>query len=355
MANEVNNEVNNYRRRGFLQLEATSRSVLWTVDNYYSVLATEHSICSNTFRVPSLFSCLFYLSLSVNEDVFSLNVIRTAKSPYFLRAAFHSSVKACVILKDTFNSIQLSREFIISKDNISEPINFSKDNNSCKISNEANLEVKCTIIVSETENSRSCHKMKTPHACEKDYVPSISTDELKNHLQVILEGDEDNHVTIFVDDDVFQVHRTILCSNSPVFSAMFEHDTSEKTKSQIYIDDISAETIGEILSFMYFGSTSKLSRQKAIDVYSAADKYAIMNLKGKCSNFLVSNLTQELVLDVLIMADRHGDEELKELAIKFLVNEAANIIKSDEFLLFVETEPNLGRCIISHLLKLMPR
>ncbi|GFX23620.1 speckle-type POZ protein B [Trichonephila clavipes] len=351
-----NNEANNSRQRGFLLLEATSRSVLWTLENYYNVLITEHSMCSNTFRIPTLSGYLFYLSLSLNDDIFSLNVIRVVKTSYFLRTSFKSNVKASIVLKDTLNQIQLSRELIIMKDNISAPISFAKSNNASGIfSSDACLEIKCTIIVSETEDVRSCQKMKTPRECESDYVPSISTNELKNHLQVILEGEEDNHVTIFVDQDIFQVHRTILCSNSPVFAAMFEHDTSEKTMNQIYIDDLSVDTIGEILSFMYFGSTSKLCHQKAMDVYSAADKYAIMNLKRKCSNFLGNNLTQELVLDVLIMADRHGDDDMKELAIKFLVNEASNIVESDEFLSFVETEPELGRCIILHLLKHTPK
>ncbi|GBL79099.1 Speckle-type POZ protein [Araneus ventricosus] len=264
----------------------------------------------------------------------------------------NSVIKVSITVTDTLNQIQLSKEFMMTKDNISSPINFDRKVSSEKFINEASLEVRCTMTVTDFESFQTCQKKEIIRKFESNYVPSITTAELKDHLEVILDGDEDNRVTIFVQGDVFQVHRTMLCSNSSVFAAMFEHDTSEKINNRIDIDDISVETVGEILSFMYFGSTSKLSLQKAIDVYTAADKYAILRLKKKCSDFLISNLSKESVLDILILADRHGDEELKESTIKFLMNKkAADIIESDEFLLFIESESELARCIILHTLK----
>ncbi|GIY45525.1 speckle-type POZ protein [Caerostris darwini] len=357
MSNPRDNDVDYLNRRGFLKLEAISRTVIWTVENYHSLLISEHSICSNTFRVPTLPSCLFYMCLSLQRDLFSLNVISIIKNQYsFLRNTMNSVIKISIFLEDTVNQIELSKELIMPKDNILTPINFDKNvSASNKCLNKEHLEVRCTVTVSDTENFSSLQKTEISHKFEDNYIPSISTSELKDHLQVILDGDEDNHVTLIVGEDAFQVHRTILCSHSSVFTAMFEHDTSEKNKNQIYIDDISVETIGEILSFMYFGSTSKLSYEKAMDIYTAADKYAIMNLKRKCCNFLISSLTRESVLDVLIMADRHFDEALKESATKFLVNETADIIKSDEFLSFVENEPELARYVILHLLKHIPK
>ncbi|GIY63432.1 speckle-type POZ protein [Caerostris extrusa] len=153
MSNSRDNDVDYLNRRGFLKLEAISRTVIWTVENYYSLLISEHSICSNTFRIPTL---------------------------------------------------------------------------------PKHLEVRCTVTVSDTENFSSLQKTEISHKFEDNYIPSISTSELKDHLQVILDGDEDNHVTIIVGEDAFQVHRTILCSHSSVFAAMFEHETSEKQEPNIY-------------------------------------------------------------------------------------------------------------------------
>ncbi|XP_055927504.1 speckle-type POZ protein-like isoform X1 [Argiope bruennichi] len=295
MINAENNDMDFFRRRGFLTLDSTSRTVIWVVENYHSVLASEHSICNTLNRI--------------------------------------------------------SNEFMMTKDNVSAPINFSKKVNSEKSISEVNLEVRCTMTVTDFESFQICQKKEMIQKFEKTYVPSLSTAELRSHLEVILEGEKDNHVTICAQGEVFQVHRTMLCSSSSVFAAMFKHDTSERTTNRIEITDVSVETVGEMLSFMYFGSTSKLCPQTAVDVYAAADKYDIMRLKKKCSDFLISNLSKETVLDIMILADRHGDEELKESTVKFLVNSAADIIESDEFLLFIENETELVRCIILHMLK----
>lgn len=344
------NEPNFPQKRGLLKTETTSRSILWSVANYLPLLSSENSICSDTFRVPTLTNSLFYLCLSLCEDLLSLNVIKTMKK-HSLLTATRNHIKIIVVIRDVLNRIELTKELYMQTDNITPPINFElKSSPTNTLVNKACLDIHCSVINIEMENFAP-YKSVLESQESRDYVPSISSSELREHLQVILEGEIHNNVTISVGDELFQVHKTMICSHSPVFAAMFEHDTLEKAKSRIYIEDISADTLKEIISFIYFGSTSQMSHKLAMDLYSAADKYAMTDLRRRCSNFLTKNLTKELILDILIMADRHGDQDLKNTSIQFLVHEASDIIEMDDFLEFLETESELARSIILHLMK----
>lgn len=348
------NEPNLPRKRGLLKTETTSRSILWSVANYLPLLTFEKSICSDTFRVPTLSNSLFYLCLSLSEDLLSLNVIKTMKK-LSLSTATRNPIKITVIIRDVLNQIELTKELYMQADNITLPINFEvKSSPTHTLVNEACLDIQCSVINIEMETFVPFKSVLESQE-SKVYVPSISSNELREHLQVILEGEVHNNVTISVGDELFQVHKTMICSHSPVFAAMFEHDTLEKAKSRIYIDDISADTLKEMISFIYFGSTSQMSHELAMDLYAAADKYAMTDLKRRCSNFLTKNLTKELVLDVLIMADRHADQDLKTTSIQFLVNEASDIIEMGDFLEFLETESELARSIILHLVKIVTK
>lgn len=80
-------------------------------------------------------------------------------------------------------------------------------------------------------------------------------------------------VVISVKEKEFPSHQAILASASPVFAAMFSHDTLEKTEQRVTIDDIEPEIIHHFLEFIYTGFLPTFDDTKIIEkLLVAADK-----------------------------------------------------------------------------------
>lgn len=69
-------------------------------------------------------------------------------------------------------------------------------------------------------------------------------------------------------------HKLILAARSPVFSAMFEHDTKEAQEGKIVLSDTPVEVFSELLYFLYTGKVQKL-QQYAPDLLVIADKVRV--------------------------------------------------------------------------------
>ena len=69
----------------------------------------------------------------------------------------------------------------------------------------------------------------------------------------------------------FKVHKGILAIRSPVFAAMFDHDTKEKQENLIEIPDIKPEVLQALLEHIYTGKVPSMD-QYAEELLAAADK-----------------------------------------------------------------------------------
>ena len=56
----------------------------------------------------------------------------------------------------------------------------------------------------------------------------------------------------------FHVHQAILIARSPVFEAMFTHDTKERQDCRVDIPDIPEETFQQKLRYIYGGKVESL-------------------------------------------------------------------------------------------------
>ncbi|XP_014227698.1 speckle-type POZ protein A-like [Trichogramma pretiosum] len=113
-------------------------------------------------------------------------------------------------------------------------------------------------------------------------------------------------------------HRLILSAASPVFKAMFSHDTLENKNQSVDIIDISYEITLEMLRYVYTGIIENDKISFIIELLMAADKYAIDDLKNKCEMTLSSNLSSENVVDILKVADKCSMKKLKKTAVNFV-------------------------------------
>ena len=74
-----------------------------------------------------------------------------------------------------------------------------------------------------------------------------------------------------VEGKEFRVHKAILGAQSPVFAAMFEHETKEQVENRVEIPDMSSDVFEHLLRFIYSGKVPEMDKV-ALDLLSVADQ-----------------------------------------------------------------------------------
>ena len=66
-------------------------------------------------------------------------------------------------------------------------------------------------------------------------------------------------------------HTNILVARSPVFRAMFQHDTAEAQKKEVEMTDVEPDVAEAMLNYIYTGSLHHSGKEA--ELLAAADKY----------------------------------------------------------------------------------
>ncbi|GBL99082.1 Speckle-type POZ protein-like B [Araneus ventricosus] len=134
----------------------------------------------------------------------------------------------------------------------------------------------------------------------------------------------------------FSAHKLILSARSPVFRATFTHDMKENMNGCVDIEDLDSDTVRRMLEFMYTDSLEDLEWENAKNLYFAADKYQILSLRQKCSNFMKNNINPCNCSDVLLLSELHNDPDLKRIAQEYILKHDKDIFASEEWSYFME-------------------
>lgn len=119
------------------------------------------------------------------------------------------------------------------------------------------------------------------------------------------------------DGEVLDAHKSFLAGHSPVFKAMFQHDTEESRNSRVKLEDINGKAMKEVLRYIYTG-VLKNGKEVAKDVLVAADKYQIDGLKTRCCEILVKEVTSENAAKMIKIADDVQNETLFQRCMEFI-------------------------------------
>ena len=109
-------------------------------------------------------------------------------------------------------------------------------------------------------------------------------------------------------------------------------DMKEAQKSEVFIEDIDAETLAMMISFIYTGDFEVGDDTDVQMVARAADKYDVKGfLDLLCFKMkTIDDIKNEFIADMLISAERHNSKELRAVAMdKLRANK--NIIKEAGF------------------------
>ncbi|XP_014208381.1 speckle-type POZ protein A-like [Copidosoma floridanum] len=164
----------------------------------------------------------------------------------------------------------------------------------------------------------------------KKFIPLKQHVQSSNDYLVLLNNKNFSDVSIIINDQVIYAHKCILAVKSPVFASMFDTAMIENKANEVRIDDIKYEVLYEMLRFLYTGVVSKLINLAA-DLFYAADKYGIEQLKIMCVKQLIKNMNADNVIGYVYLADSHSNDLLKNKAIQFIVNNAKDVVQKSEF------------------------
>ena len=91
------------------------------------------------------------------------------------------------------------------------------------------------------------------------------------NYESLLESAKLSDVLFVIGNKEFKLHKAILASQSPVFSAMFENDLEEAKKNRVEITDVDVEVFEVMIRFIYTANVDSV-QQYALELFVAADK-----------------------------------------------------------------------------------
>uniref|UniRef100_A0A7E4UYE5 BTB domain-containing protein n=1 Tax=Panagrellus redivivus TaxID=6233 RepID=A0A7E4UYE5_PANRE len=85
--------------------------------------------------------------------------------------------------------------------------------------------------------------------------------------------DDCSMVTLHVDGHTFAVQKALLMDASPVFNAMFSHDTREAASNHVEVKDFNANTVVAIVACLNGHLPTSATAEEIIEMLWLADKY----------------------------------------------------------------------------------
>jgi len=264
------------------------------------------------------------------SDNYSVNIKLESSNRRHVRAKYSVYItdatesKKCY--KKKFNKIMDFKEGSVTtfKDFIFRYTLFNKEDNLLP---DGNLILCCEgfMIANpvDTTTPKKVHKCKLTTAMENLFESQTLTD-----IKLRVQGTE------------IPAHKAILAARSPVFAAMFAHDTLERKESCVEIKDIKVEVIQELLRYLYTGHAPQL-KTMAGEILPAADKYCVEGLKLQCEGVLSSSISIQNACSTLILASMHSCEKLRTQVVKFITPRANEVSKTPGWEDLVLNHPTL--------------
>ncbi|XP_054718544.1 speckle-type POZ protein-like [Uloborus diversus] len=336
---------------GFLTKKKVFR---WTIDSKY-VLNLKESVRSDFFTISPIRNKKFCLSLEYESEVVCRNLFYVCLQKSALRTdLIHNDdlpIKVNFSFLDSRNRSHHTCEKVLDTEDDKALAQFDlfliKNQQMMLLKNNL-FTISCSLDVDEIINENSTFP-------DSKSTKIVETKQTSNHHDLVadmtklLDSQKLSDLTITADEKDFNVHRAILAARSPVFAAMFEHDTIEKMSNRVNISDITSDVLQLILKYIYTNEVGDMDPNTCLSLLIAADKYSLPQLKRMCSSFLCANLTAEAVVSVLTVASFHEDSDLKDAAICFILNNALEVMKGEEWLSLLKDHPSLANTIILQL------
>ena len=168
---------------------------------------------------------------------------------------------------------------------------------------------------------------------DRNYFKHISNISKSKHMYVenlFLEEQFSDIKLVTSCGKELKAHKCIVAADSPTFAAMFKHDMVESNSNTVNISDVDHEVLKEMLRFIYMGQVENIETI-ASDLFIAADKYDIQDLKNECANYIANNITVENAILIFELAVKYNAEQLKTRVMHFVKSNIVDIMKINTF------------------------
>jgi len=184
------------------------------------------------------------------------------------------------------------------------------------------------------------------HAADQLIEPSVYVPprDKASFMENVLTGGQFSDVVVVAEKHEFPAHRAILAERSDVFRAMFHADMEEKRYSRVVLEDMTADAVSDLLTFIYTDTAPNVDTL-ALELLEAAEKYNILRLKAVCEAELAKRLDIDNVIDRLIQADMYGASQLREAALQWITKRAPDIVATEHWKTLCEERPDLLKII----------
>jgi BTB/POZ domain len=161
--------------------------------------------------------------------------------------------------------------------------------------------------------------------CPKETARTIGIRRrLVEDLGTLLENKISSDVQFMVKKVKISAHKNILASRSPVFAALLQHKIQENSVETVKIHDVHPKVFKKLLQFIYTGQCE--ITHSAEDLFIAAHKYEIPQLKEICEEDLQKKLAVNNAFRLLDLSDDFQGKTLKESAIVFVKKNAVQLV-----------------------------
>ena len=204
------------------------------------------------------------------------------------------------------------------------------------------LTLHCTIRYIETEPCKyAAYQLKTP-------LPVVPVPKTACFMQKVLTAAQFSDIVVVAEEREFPAHRAILAGRSEVFQAMFTVDMEENHMKRVVIEDMSADAVSDLLTFIYSDSAPNIDIH-AEELLMAAEKYNIDCLKAVCEEELAASLDINNALDRLVMSDTYRANQLRVAALHWIAKHAADVVETDAWETVCDQHPQLVKVICEQL------
>ncbi|XP_047104839.1 ankyrin repeat and SOCS box protein 10-like [Schistocerca piceifrons] len=158
------------------------------------------------------------------------------------------------------------------------------------------------------------------------------------YLGALLDDGEGATVTLAAGETRLVVHRAVLVAGSPVFAAMFRHDTAESRGGLVDVADVDGPVLRELLTYLYTLRAPQLA-SLAPRLLVAADKYGVASLKAQCEQQLAAGLTVDNAAATAVLAVRHCCPGLRQTAVSYIKGHTHRVMATQGWADAVRTQP----------------
>lgn len=149
----------------------------------------------------------------------------------------------------------------------------------------------------------------------------------KASLKLMFLEDNGKDFKFTVGRESVMVHKLILIYRCEYFQRMLQHDTVEKDKNEVIIEDFDLETVKSFVRYLY---TDEIEESELFEeLLILADKYCMLELKIKCEKLVLKKVNETTAIDLLIIADKYNCHLLKRKAL-VTIRDNIKTIRSSE-------------------------